>query len=30
VALEAAGGFGLAVDLEASFDRLVATLAEGL
>jgi AcrR family transcriptional regulator len=30
VALEAAGGFGLAVDLEASYDRLVATLAEGL
>jgi AcrR family transcriptional regulator len=30
VALEAAGGFGLPVDLEASFDRLVATLAAGL
>ena len=30
VALEAAGGFGIPVDLDASFDRLVATLAEGL
>jgi AcrR family transcriptional regulator len=30
VALEAAGGFGLPVDLETSFDRLVATLAHGL
>ena len=30
VALEAAGGFGLPVDLETSFDRLVATVAEGL
>ena len=30
VALEAAGGFGLPVDLEASFERLVATLAAGL
>jgi AcrR family transcriptional regulator len=30
VALEAAGGFGLPVDLEASFARLVATLAAGL
>ena len=30
VALEAAGGFGLPVDLEASFDRLVATIAAGL
>ena len=30
VALEAAGGFGLPVDLDASFDRLVATLAAGL
>jgi AcrR family transcriptional regulator len=30
VALEAAGGFGLPVDLEASFDRLVETVAQGL
>jgi AcrR family transcriptional regulator len=30
VALEAAGGFGLPVDLEASFERLVATVAGGL
>jgi AcrR family transcriptional regulator len=30
VTLEAAGGFGIPVDLDASFDRLVATLAEGL
>jgi AcrR family transcriptional regulator len=30
VALEAAGGFGLPVDLETSFDRLVATVAQGL
>ena len=30
VALEAAGGFGLPVDREASFDRLVAALAAGL
>jgi AcrR family transcriptional regulator len=30
VAIEAADGFGMAVDVEVSFDRLVATLAEGL
>ena len=30
VAIEAADGFGMAVDVDASFDRLVATLAEGL
>ena len=30
VALEAAGGFGMPVDLGASFDRLGATLAGGL
>jgi AcrR family transcriptional regulator len=30
VALEAGGGFGIPVDLDASFDRLVATVAEGL
>ena len=30
VALEAAGGFGIPVDLDESFDRLVAILAEGL
>jgi AcrR family transcriptional regulator len=30
VALEALGGFGLPVDREASFDRLVAALAAGL
>jgi AcrR family transcriptional regulator len=30
VALEAAGGFGMPVDLGASFERLVATLAGGL
>jgi AcrR family transcriptional regulator len=30
VAIEAAGGFGMAVDVDASFDRLVATLAGGL
>ena len=30
VALEAAGGFELPVDLETSFDRLVATVAAGL
>jgi AcrR family transcriptional regulator len=30
VALEAAGGFGLALDRDASFDRLVATLTAGL
>jgi AcrR family transcriptional regulator len=30
VALEADGGFGLPVDREASFDRLVAALAAGL
>lgn len=30
VALEAAGGFGMPVDLDASFERLVATLAAGL
>ena len=30
VALEAVGGFGLPVDREASFDRLVAALAAGL
>lgn len=30
VVLEAAGGFGIPLDLDASFDRLVATLAAGL
>ena len=30
VALEAAGGFGIPVDLDESFERLVATLAGGL
>jgi AcrR family transcriptional regulator len=30
VTLEAAGGFGIPVDLDTSFDRLVATLAGGL
>jgi AcrR family transcriptional regulator len=30
VSLEAAGGFGLPVDLDTSFDRLIATLAAGL
>ena len=30
VAIEAADGFGMAVDLDVSFDRLVATLAGGL
>jgi AcrR family transcriptional regulator len=30
VALEAAGGFGIPVDLDASFERLVASLAAGL
>lgn len=30
VALEAAGGFGIPVDLDESFERLVATLADGL
>ena len=30
VAIEAADGFGLAVDVDASFERLVATLAGGL
>jgi AcrR family transcriptional regulator len=30
VALEAAGGFGLPLDRDASFDRLVATLTAGL
>ena len=30
VAIEAAGGFGIPVDLDASFERLVATLAAGL
>ena len=30
VLLEAAGGFGIPVDLDDSFDRLVATLAGGL
>ena len=30
VALEAAGGFGIPVDRDASFERLVATLAAGL
>jgi len=30
VSLEAAGGFGLPLDLDASFDRLVHTLAAGL
>jgi AcrR family transcriptional regulator len=29
-AIEAAGGFGMDVDVDASFDRLVATLAGGL
>ena len=29
VALEAAGGFGISVDLDESFERLVATLADG-
>ena len=30
VALEAAGGFGMPVDVDVSFDRLVATLTAGL
>jgi AcrR family transcriptional regulator len=30
VAIEASGGFGMAVDVDASFDRLVATLAGAL
>jgi len=30
VAIEAAAGFGMDVDVDASFDRLVATLAGGL
>jgi AcrR family transcriptional regulator len=30
VALEAAGGFGIPIDLDESFERLVATLAKGL
>jgi hypothetical protein len=30
VVLEAAGGFGIPVNLDASFDALVATLASGL
>ncbi len=30
VALEAGGGFGVPVDVDTSFDRLVATLAAGL
>ena len=30
VAIEAADGFGMAVDIDASFDRLVASLAGGL
>ena len=30
VALEAAGGFGIPVDLDESFERLMATLADGL
>ena len=30
VALEAGGGFGLPVDLDESFERMVATLARGL
>jgi AcrR family transcriptional regulator len=30
VALEAAGGFGVPLDVDASFDRMVATLASGL
>ena len=30
VVLEAAGGFGIPLDLDASFERLVATLAGGL
>ena len=30
VVIEAAGGFGIPVDLDASFERLVATIAAGL
>lgn len=30
VSLEAAGGFGLSVDLDESFERMVAALAQGL
>jgi AcrR family transcriptional regulator len=30
VVIEAAGGFGIPVDLDASFERLVATIATGL
>lgn len=30
VTIEAAGGFGMAIDVDASFDRMVATLAAGL
>jgi AcrR family transcriptional regulator len=30
VAIETAGGFGMPVDIDVSFERLVATLAEGL
>jgi hypothetical protein len=30
VALEAGGGFGLPLDLDTSFERLVATLTHGL
>jgi AcrR family transcriptional regulator len=30
VVLEAAGGFGIPLDLDASFDRLIATLSTGL
>jgi hypothetical protein len=30
LALESGGGFGLAVDLDESFDRVVAALARGL
>jgi AcrR family transcriptional regulator len=30
VVLEAAGGFGIPVDLDASFDRLIATVSTGL
>jgi hypothetical protein len=30
VALETGGGFGIPVDLDESFDRMVAALARGL
>jgi Tetracyclin repressor-like, C-terminal domain len=30
VAIEAADGFGMDVDVEVSFDRLLATLAQGV